>query len=170
MMLLVIAALRIKSSAEDVAIGRKANPRIRKLALRNCSLKILATLMKLSSRTWKEVSRFKKLSSLLLPLMKWRIKLRQHKWQLSNFSRVAMPLTLPTFFWQSMKQICASEKLKDWNRRHLKLKQVHRCWTIRKQNNRLQLLCQDSLPHQLQTTLFTIISLHRLFLVKLMLT
>ena len=70
MMLLVIAALRIKSSAEDVVIGPKANPRIRKLALRRCSLKILATLMKLSSHTCKEVSRFKKLSSLLLPLMK----------------------------------------------------------------------------------------------------
>ena len=70
MMLLVIAALRIKSSAEDVVIGPKANPRIRKLALRNCSLKILATLMKLLSHTCKEVSRSKKLSYLLLLLMK----------------------------------------------------------------------------------------------------
>ena len=71
MMLIVIAdRWEIKSSAEDVAIGPKANPRIRKLALRNCSLKILATLMKLLSRMCKEVLRFKKLSSLLLPLMK----------------------------------------------------------------------------------------------------
>ena len=66
-MLPVIAArLEIKSSVDDVAIGPKAKLRTQRLALRKCSPRISATPMKTSlSHTFKEVSRFSQLSSLL---------------------------------------------------------------------------------------------------------
>ena len=71
MMLPVIAALwEIKSSADDVEIGPKAKPRIRRLASRNCSLRVIATTMKLLSLMCKQEPRFNQLLSLQFSLMK----------------------------------------------------------------------------------------------------
>ena len=62
MMLPVIAARwAIRNSADDVEIGPKVKTRIPKLALRNCSLRILATPTKLLSLRIMEEPRFNQL-------------------------------------------------------------------------------------------------------------